>query len=137
VDRYQAYMQNALDDYQDNFAKLAFLSYTNGTPIPPHDIKPIRATTGSIMLYIAAHLLAAGRAPISESQMKILLDQAEKCAMEFFQAKSVQPSHTSAQAPDLLSPMQAAIACYTVELHATISKHRDSVLQLLKLSATI
>jgi hypothetical protein len=50
---YQAYMQNALDDYQDNFAKLAFLSYNNGTPIPSHDIEPIRATTGLIMLYIA------------------------------------------------------------------------------------
>jgi hypothetical protein len=66
MDCYQAYMQNALDDYRENFAKLAFLSYTNGTPIPPHDIKPIQATTGLIMLYIAAHLLAAGEALISE-----------------------------------------------------------------------
>jgi hypothetical protein len=46
-------------------------------------------------------------------------------------------SPKSAQAPDLVSPMQAAIARYTVELHATINKHCDSVLQLLKLSATI
>ncbi len=89
------------------------------------------------MLYIAAYLLAAGRAPISESQMKILLDQAEKCAMEVVQAKSVQPSLKSAQAPDLLSPMQAAIAHYAAELHETINKHCDSVLPLLKLSATI
>jgi hypothetical protein len=113
MDRYQAYMQNALDGYQDNFAKLAFLSCNNGTPIPPHDIKPIRVTTGSIMLYIAAHLLATGGAPISELQMKILLDQAEKCAMEFVQANSVQPSLKSTQAPDLLSPTQAAIPRYT------------------------
>jgi hypothetical protein len=35
MDCYQAYLQNALDDYQDNFAKLALLSYTNGTPILP------------------------------------------------------------------------------------------------------
>ncbi len=89
------------------------------------------------MLYIAAHLLAAGGAPISESRMKILLDQAEKCAMEFVQAKSMQPSLTSAQAPDLVSPTQAAIARYSGKLHATINKHCDSVLQLLKLSATI
>jgi hypothetical protein len=60
-------MQNALDDYQDDFAKLAFLSYNNGTPISPHDIKPIWATTGLILLYIATHLLATGGAPISES----------------------------------------------------------------------
>jgi hypothetical protein len=36
-----------------------------------------------------------------------------------------------------MSPMQAAIAHYTVELHATINKHCDSVLQLLMLSAMI
>ncbi len=88
------------------------------------------------MLYIAAHLLAAIGAPISELQMKILLNQAEKCDMEFFQAKYVQPSLKSAQAPDLMSPTQAVIARYTAELHATINKHCDSVLQLLKLSAT-
>jgi hypothetical protein len=77
------HMQNALDDYQDDFAKLALLSYTYGTPIPPHDIVSIWATTGLIMLYIPAHLLAAGGAAIFESRMKILLNQAEKCAMEF------------------------------------------------------
>ncbi len=86
---------------------------------------------------IAAHLLAAGRAPISELQMKILLNQAEKYAMEFIQTKSVQPSLKSAQAPDFVSPMQSAVAHYTAELHATINKHCDSVLQLLKLSATL
>jgi hypothetical protein len=69
--------------------------------------------------------------------MKILLDQAEKCAMEFVQATSIQPSLKSAQATDLLSPTQPAIARYTAKLHATINKHRDSVLQLLKLSAMI
>ncbi len=57
--------------------------------------------------------------------------------MEFIQANSVQPSLTSAQAPDLLYPTQAAIVHYTAELHAAINKHRDSVLQLLKLSAMI
>ncbi len=57
--------------------------------------------------------------------------------MEFVQAKSVQPFLISAQAPDLVSPTQAAIACYTAELYATINKHHDSVLQSLKLSATI
>jgi hypothetical protein len=88
VDCYH-YMQNALDDCQENFAKLAFLSYNNGTPIPPHNIKPIRATTGLIVLYIAVHLLAVGGAPISESRMKILLDQAEECVTEFVQAKYV------------------------------------------------
>jgi hypothetical protein len=134
---YQTYIQNDLDDYQDNFAKLAFLSYNNGTPIRPYNIKPMWATTGLIMLYIAVHLLTAVRAPISESGMKILLNQAEKCAMEYVQAKYMQPSLQSAQAPDLVSPTQAAIACYRAELHATIIKHHDSVLQLLKLSATI
>jgi hypothetical protein len=60
-------VQNALDNYQDNFAKLALLSYTNGTPIPPHDIDSLQATTNLIMLYIAVQLLAAGGAAISES----------------------------------------------------------------------
>jgi hypothetical protein len=117
--------------------KLAFLSYNNGTPIPPHDIEPIQATTSLIMLYIAAHLLAIGGAPISESQMKILLNQAEKGAMEFARAKSVHPSLKFTQAQDLVSPMQTAIVCYTAEFHAAINKHCDSVLQLLKLSITI
>ena len=57
--------------------------------------------------------------------------------MEFVQATSIQPSLKSAQATDLLSPTQPAIARYTAKLHATINKHRDSVLQLLKLSAMI
>jgi hypothetical protein len=57
--------------------------------------------------------------------------------MEFVQAKSVEPSLKPAQAPDLVYPTQAAIACYTLELHATINMHRESVLQSLKLSATI
>jgi len=73
MDRYQAYMKNALDNYQDNFAKLVLLSHTNGTPIPPHGIDSIWATTSLIMLYIAAHLLAAGKAAISELRVKILL----------------------------------------------------------------
>jgi hypothetical protein len=57
--------------------------------------------------------------------------------MKFVQEKSAQSSLNSAQAPDLLSPTQSAIACYTAELHATINRHCDSILQLLKLSATI
>ena len=63
MDCYQAYMQNALDNYQDDFTKLALLSYTNGTPIPPNNIDSIQATTGLIMLYIAAHLLALAEQP--------------------------------------------------------------------------
>jgi hypothetical protein len=117
--------------------KLALLSYTNGTPIPPHDIDSIWATTSSIMLYIAVHLLAAGGAAISESQLKILCNQAEKCAMEFVRAESAQSSLNSVQAPDPLSPTQSAIVGYTAELNATINRHHDSILQLLKLSATI
>ena len=35
MDRYQAYMQNALGDYQDNFAKLAFLSILMASPFLP------------------------------------------------------------------------------------------------------
>ncbi len=108
-------------NYQDNFAKLALLSYTNGTPIPPQDINSLRETIGSITLYIGVPLLAVGGAAISELQMKILLNEAEKCAMEFVQAKSAQSSLDSTQAPDLSSPTQSAIACYTAELHATIN----------------
>jgi hypothetical protein len=36
-----------MDNYEEDFAKLAFLSYNNGTPIPPHDIEPIWATTSA------------------------------------------------------------------------------------------
>jgi hypothetical protein len=89
------------------------------------------------MLYIAEHLLATSRAAISESQLKILRNQAEKCAMELVQEKSAQSSLNSAQALDLLSPMQSAIVRYTGELYATINRHCDSVLQLLKLSVKI
>jgi hypothetical protein len=73
------------------------------------------------MLYIAAHLCATGGVAMSESRMKILLNQAEKCAMELVQAKTTQSSLDSAQAPDLLSPTQSAIARYTAELHATVN----------------
>jgi hypothetical protein len=67
-----------LDNHQDDFAKLALLFYSNGTPIPPHDIDSLWATTSLIMLYIAVHLWATGSAAISELQMKILLNQAKK-----------------------------------------------------------
>ncbi len=122
--------------YQEDFVKLAFLSFTNGTPIPPHDINSM----GDHQLDHATHCcapLAAGGAAISESQLKILRDQAEKCGMEFVWAESAQSSLTSAQNPDSSSPTQSAIVGYTAELHATINRHHDSILQLLKLSATI
>jgi hypothetical protein len=112
VNRYQANMQNALDDYQDKIAKLAFLSYTNATPIPPCNIKPIWATTSLIMLYIAMCLLAAGGAPVSELQIKILFDQAEKCATEFLQAKLCNP---------LLNLLKLQISCPPQGCHCRLN----------------
>jgi hypothetical protein len=110
VDCYQAYAE-CIGQLPRQFCQVALLSYTNSSPIPPRDINSIQATTRLTMLHIAAHLLAAGRAAISELQMKILLNQAEKCALEFVQAKSKQPSLNSAQAPDLLSSKQSDTAC--------------------------
>jgi hypothetical protein len=57
--------------------------------------------------------------------------------MEFVRAESAQSFLNSAQAPDPLSPTQSAIVHYTAELHTTINRHCDSILQLLKLSALI
>jgi hypothetical protein len=38
VQRYQAYLQQALDDYQDYFTIIASILRTDGHPIPPHKI---------------------------------------------------------------------------------------------------
>jgi hypothetical protein len=57
--------------------------------------------------------------------------------MEFVRVESAQSSLNSAQAPDPSPPTQSAILHYTAELHATINRHHNSILQLLKLSATI
>jgi hypothetical protein len=45
VECYQAYLQQTLDDYQDDFAIMASLTHTGSTPISPHKINSIRETT--------------------------------------------------------------------------------------------
>ncbi len=137
MDHYQAYMQNALDDYQDDFTKLALLSHINGTPIPPQDINSIRATTSLIMLYIAVHLLTSDKVAISESRMKILLDQAEKMCYGISSGEIRTILSYLCSSSRSLVPHTVCHCVYKAELHATINRHCDSVLQLLKMSATI
>ncbi len=59
VEHYQAYLQQTLDDYQDDFAIMASLTHTGSTPIPPHEINLIRETP-AIISFIALQLLGAG-----------------------------------------------------------------------------
>ena len=85
VQHYQAYLQQALDKYQDDFIIIASTLRTDGPPIPPNKIESLRVTTGLILSYIALQLLSAGGDAILDLHLKSLLFQAEEEVMESVQ----------------------------------------------------
>jgi hypothetical protein len=135
VELYQAYLQQTLDDYQDDFAIMASLTRTGSTPIPPHEINLIRETTALIMSYIALQLLGAGGEAVLEPRLKILCNQAKEGAMEFIQMESAQTAQGPSQ-PDAPSTTNSALLHYRAELQSAINSYRDNIFQLLMLSPT-
>jgi hypothetical protein len=129
VQHYQAYLQQALDNYQDDFTIIALMLRTNDNPIPPHKINSLRKTTGSIMSYIALQLLGAGGGAISESHLKFLHAQAEEGVMEFVRKEPVTPSQEPC--PETSSTTHYALLHYKAELRAAIDSYRDKIFQLL------
>jgi hypothetical protein len=135
VERYQAYLQQTLDDYQDDFAIMATMMRTSSTLIPPHEINLIWETTTLIMSYIALQLLGAGGEAVLEPRLKILRDQAEEGAMEFIQTESAQIAQGPSQ-PDASSTTHSALSHYKAELQAAIDSYRNNIFQLLMSSPT-
>ncbi len=126
---YQAYLQQVLDNYQDDFTIIASMLRTNGHPIPPHKIDSLCETTCSIMSYIALQLLGAGGDVISESHLKALRTQAEEGVMEFVREEPVTPSQEPC--PETSSTTHSALLHYKAELRAAIDSYRDNIFQLL------
>jgi hypothetical protein len=134
VQLYQAYLQQALDNYQDDFTIIASMSHTNGHPIPPYKIDSLCETTGSIMSYIALQLLGAGGDAISKSHLKSLRPQAEERVMEFVWEEPVTPSQEPC--PETSSTTHSAFLHYKAELQAAIDSYHDNIFQLLMLCPT-
>ncbi len=133
---YQAYLQQTLDDYQDNFAIMASLTCTGSTPIPPHEINSIGETTASIMSYIALQLLGAGGDVALEPRLKILRDQAKEGVTEFNQVESAQTAQDPFQLLETPSTMHSALSHYKAELQAAIDSYRNNSFHLLMASPT-
>jgi hypothetical protein len=135
VECYQAYLQQTLDDYQDDFAIMASLMHTGSTPIPPHEINLVRETTAFIMSYIALQLLGAGGEAVLEPRLKILRNQAKESAMVFIQMESAQTAQGPSQ-PDAPSTTHSALLHYKAELQAAIDSYHNNIFQLLMSSPT-
>jgi hypothetical protein len=135
IECYQAYLQQTLDDYQDDFAIMASLTCTGSTPIPPHVINLIRETTASITSYIALQLLGTGGEALLEPRLKILRNQAKEGAMEFIQMESAQTAQGPSQ-PDASPTTHSALSHYKAELQAAIKSYRYNIFQLLMSSPT-
>jgi hypothetical protein len=111
-----------MEDHHDNFLQLTNKATTSRCPVSPSAIEFTQAATGLIMTHIAHHHSTAGGRKISESQLKILCNQAKEGA--------VLPCQPTPDALIPLAPMQSNVACYKAELQAVIDKHRESILQL-------
>ncbi len=136
VECYQAYLQQTLDNYQDDFAIMASLTHTGSTPISTHEINSIWETTALIMSYIALQLLGAGGDTVSEPRLKILRNQAKEGVTEFIQAESAQTAQDSSQLPETPSTTHSALSHYKAELQAAINSYRNNIFHLLMLSPT-
>ena len=49
VQRFQSYLQQALDEYQDDLTIIFTMSHSEGHPIPTIAIEPLREATGRMM----------------------------------------------------------------------------------------
>ncbi len=60
VQRFQSYLQQALDEYQDDLTIISTMSHSEGHPIPAITIEPLCKATRQMMTYIALQILNAG-----------------------------------------------------------------------------
>ena len=128
--RYQTYLQQALDKYKDDLTIIASMLHTEGPLIPPNAIKSLRETTGTIMSYIYLQILSAGGDAILESHLKSLLSQVKEGVMKSVQGETVIPSQDMITGtPSTTNP---AILHYKA-VKAAIDSYRNSIFQLLKL----
>jgi hypothetical protein len=89
VQRFQSYLQQTLDEYQDDLTIISTMS--QGQLIPTITIEPLRKTAGQMMSYIALQILNAGGAAIPESHLKSLLFQVEETVVQSLQEVNAPP----------------------------------------------
>ena len=130
--RFQSYLQQALDEYQDDLTIISTMSRSEGHPIPAITIEPLREATGQMMSYIALQILNAGGDAIPESHLKSFLSQAEEGVMQsVMEDNDVPPQGAHHDTPPNENP---ASALYVAEFRATIARYCDSIFQLLQSS---
>ena len=82
VQRFQSYLQQALDEYWDDLTIISTMSCSKGHPIPTITIEPLSKATGQMMSYIALQILNAGGDAIPELHLKFFLSQVEEGVMQ-------------------------------------------------------
>jgi hypothetical protein len=55
VQQFQSYLQQALDEYQDDLTIISTKSRSKGHPIPTITVELLREATGQMMSYFALH----------------------------------------------------------------------------------
>ena len=134
VQRFQSYLQQALDKYQDDLIIISSMSCTKGHPISTIAVESLCKTTKRMMTYIALQILIAGGDAISELHLKSLLSQVKEGVMKSVQGDTAVSSQgASKETRPIANP---AMVRYVAELKATIDKHHDSIFQLLLLQST-
>ncbi len=131
VQQFQSYLQQALDEYQDDLPIISTMSRSEGQPIPTITIEPLCEATGQMMSYIALQILNAGGAAIPESHLKSLLSQVEERVTQSLQEVNVPPQGAHQDTPPNKNP---ASALYVADLRAIFARYSDSIFQLLQSS---
>ena len=132
VQRFQSYLQQALDEYQDDLIIISTTSRSKGHPIPTITIEPLRKATGQMMSYITLQILNADGDAIPELHLKSFLSRVEEGIMQSVKEDNDVPPQGAHQ--DTLPNKNPASALYVAEFRATLARYRDSIFQLLQSS---
>jgi hypothetical protein len=131
VQQFESYLQQALDEYQDDLIIISTMSRSEGQLIPTITIEPLHEAAGQMISYIALQILNAGGAAIPESHLKSLLSQVEETVVQSLQEANAPPQVAHQDTPLNKNP---ALALCVAELKATLARYRDSIFQLLQSS---
>jgi hypothetical protein len=131
VQRFQSYLQQTLDEYQDDLTIISTMSCHEGQPIPTIAIEPLREAAGQMMSYIALQIVNADGAVIPESHLKSLISQVKETVVQSLQKVNAPPQVAHHDTPPIENP---ALALYVAELKATLASYHDSIFQLLQSS---
>jgi hypothetical protein len=132
VQQFQSYLQQALDEYQDDLTIISTMPCSEGHPIPTITTELLCKATRQMMSYIALQILNAGGDAIPESHLKSFLSQVEEGVMQSVKEDNdVPPQGTHQDTPPSKNP---ASALYVAEFRATVARYRDSIFQLLQSS---